>query len=341
MVEFDGSPLEPPLVQGVASTEYVETEQERLLIGSNKLKVFNELSVIRDIKSDDIEASTKILLDNDSTKGLLEQPKDKTIIFEVCGDLKGLMEQSQIQGAVLDSFMVAREVEAKSTQVFAQRNQELWKRYELYGIFEGTNSANTLVIGTLIGSNNTEDVNNGKENKVTCMNIDGNDGNTKLLTYEDEFDSIDYSKELILQFLRGQPQEYHLAVRSFYAIPCYDTSLYSNSFDVLIGGGEIILEGKSSTVDDLVDETSRQRQRAAKNEHEPYLVKHTFEYLKPYLSSLTWDYLKKAELRLNEVVRVEVMEIGTNIELLEGMSHNQSTFKSGSQNLLEVVVTTI
>ncbi|KAK8494623.1 hypothetical protein V6N13_133687 [Hibiscus sabdariffa] len=53
------------------------------------------------------------------------------------------------------------------------------------------------------------------------------------------------------------------------------------------------------------------------------------------------DYLKKAELRLNEVVRVEVMEIGTNIELLEGMSHNQSTFKSGSQNLLEVVVTTI
>ncbi|KAK8494624.1 hypothetical protein V6N12_005753 [Hibiscus sabdariffa] len=194
MVEFDGSPLEPPLVQGVASTEYVETEQERLLIGSNKLKVFNELSVIRDIKSDDIEASTKILLDNDSTKGLLEQPKDKTIIFEVCGDLKGLMEQSQIQGAVLDSFMVAREVEAKSTQVFAQRV----KAPSLSSLIYNANLANEC---------DCKDVNNGKENKVTCMNIDGNDGNTKLLTYEDEFDSIDYSKELILQFLRGQPQE--------------------------------------------------------------------------------------------------------------------------------------
>ncbi|KAL4335946.1 hypothetical protein GQ457_07G009020 [Hibiscus cannabinus] len=76
MVEFDGSPLEPPLVQGVSSIEYVETKQERLLIGSNELKVFNELSVITNIKSDGIEASTTILLDNDSTKGLLEQPKD-------------------------------------------------------------------------------------------------------------------------------------------------------------------------------------------------------------------------------------------------------------------------
>ncbi|KAL4279757.1 hypothetical protein GQ457_03G020730 [Hibiscus cannabinus] len=53
------------------------------------------------------------------------------------------------------------------------------------------------------------------------------------------------------------------------------------------------------------------------------------------------SYLKKAELRLNEVVGVEVMKIGINIELLEGMSCNQSTFESGSQNLLEAVVTTV
>ncbi|KAK8626043.1 hypothetical protein V6N13_133697 [Hibiscus sabdariffa] len=79
---------------------------------------------------------------------------------------------------------------------------------------------------------------------------------------------------------------YHLAVRSFYAIPCYDASLCSNSFDVLIGGGEIISEGKSFTVDNLVDKTSRQRQQAAENEHKLYHVKHTFEFLKPYLSSL-------------------------------------------------------
>ncbi|KAK8644281.1 hypothetical protein V6N13_123592 [Hibiscus sabdariffa] len=112
------------------------------------------------------------------------------------------------------------------------------------------------------------------------------DGSTKLLPYEDEFGSIDRSKELILQVLSGQTQgstsnlydvvhvllasgdnsvvteiyiwhPYHLAVRSFYAIPCYDTSLYSNSFDVLIGGGEIMLEGNCYTVDDLVDGTSR------------------------------------------------------------------------------------
>ncbi|KAK8488612.1 hypothetical protein V6N13_139975 [Hibiscus sabdariffa] len=49
-------------------------------------------------------------------------------------------------------------------------------------------------------------------------------------------------------------------------------------------------------------------------------------------------YLKKVELCLNEVVGVEVMKIGTNIKLLEGMSHNQSTFEPRSQNLLEVVV---
>ncbi|KAK8488447.1 hypothetical protein V6N11_035468 [Hibiscus sabdariffa] len=52
-------------------------------------------------------------------------------------------------------------------------------------------------------------------------------------------------------------------------------------------------------------------------------------------------YLKKAELHLNEVVGVEVMEIGINIELLEGMNRSQSTFESGSQNLLEAIVTTV
>ncbi|KAK8483490.1 hypothetical protein V6N12_076226 [Hibiscus sabdariffa] len=49
-------------------------------------------------------------------------------------------------------------------------------------------------------------------------------------------------------------------------------------------------------------------------------------------------YLKIVELCLIVVVGVEVMKIGTNIKLLEGMSYNQSTFKSGSQNLLEAVV---
>ncbi|KAK8712981.1 hypothetical protein V6N13_148209 [Hibiscus sabdariffa] len=36
------------------------------------------------------------------------------------------------------------------------RNQKLWKSHELYGIFEGTASAETPAIGTHIGSNNTE-----------------------------------------------------------------------------------------------------------------------------------------------------------------------------------------
>ncbi|KAK8698008.1 hypothetical protein V6N13_114140 [Hibiscus sabdariffa] len=53
------------------------------------------------------------------------------------------------------------------------------------------------------------------------------------------------------------------------------------------------------------------------------------------------SYMKKAELRLNEAVGVKVMKIGTNIELLEGMSRNQLTFKSSSQNLLEAVVKTV
>ncbi|KAK8507602.1 hypothetical protein V6N12_017895 [Hibiscus sabdariffa] len=74
MVEFNDSPLEPPLVQGVVSTEYVKTKQEPLLIGTNELEVFDELSVIIDLKSDGIEASTRILLENYSTMNLLELP---------------------------------------------------------------------------------------------------------------------------------------------------------------------------------------------------------------------------------------------------------------------------
>ncbi|KAL4383319.1 hypothetical protein GQ457_15G012550 [Hibiscus cannabinus] len=40
-VEFNGSLLEPPLVQGVASTELIAIEQDLLLIGSKELKVFD------------------------------------------------------------------------------------------------------------------------------------------------------------------------------------------------------------------------------------------------------------------------------------------------------------
>ncbi|KAK8537708.1 hypothetical protein V6N12_043858 [Hibiscus sabdariffa] len=292
-----------------------------------------------------MENSFGILLDNNLAKGLLEQPQDNVIILEVCGDLEGLMEQSQIQGVVFDSFMVAGEVETMATQVFAEREfqnklqtlgglrlpfliillgycveqnkcllgidnmpykslQELffedghlsrnWQTrfdsiLELLKLLRALSLSSLSYNANLASERDCKDVITGKENEITCMNTGGNNGNTKLLPYEDEFGSIDHSKELILIVLGGQTEgntpnlydvvcvllesddnsvvteiyiwhRYHLTVRSFYAIPCYDTCLYSNSFDVLIGGKEIILEGKSSTVDDFVDGTSRQRQ---------------------------------------------------------------------------------
>ncbi|KAK8668802.1 hypothetical protein V6N13_106248 [Hibiscus sabdariffa] len=108
------------------------------------------------------------------------------------------------------------------------------------------------------------------------------DGSTKLLPYEDGFGSIDHSKDLILQVLSGQTQG--------------STSNLYDVVRVLLASGDNsvvteiyiwhMLEGKCSTADDLVDGTSRQRQRATENEHELYRVKRTFEYRKPYLSSL-------------------------------------------------------
>ncbi|KAL4302525.1 hypothetical protein GQ457_10G012540 [Hibiscus cannabinus] len=271
--------------------------------------------------------------------------------------------------------------------------------------FKALNLSSLSYNANLASERDCNDVINGKGKEVTCVNIGGNDGNTKLFPYDGDFGIIDHSKELILQVLSGKTQRntpnlydvvcvqlasndnhvvseiyilhrYHLAMRSFYAVPSYDTSLY---------------------IDGLVDETSRQRQRAAKNEHDLIGVRETFLPLEKQFQTMErlferlvakttllegekkhkrgehiglvalldkkeaqiWvmneqhklmtliaflnckSYLKKAELRLNEAVGVEVMKIGTNIELLEGMSRGQSTFKSSSQNLLEAVVTTV
>ncbi|KAL4274045.1 hypothetical protein GQ457_13G028100 [Hibiscus cannabinus] len=120
VVEFSDRLLEPPMVQGVALTELAETEQELLLTSFKELKVFDELSVITYVESDG--AQEMGLLEDDPNMGLLECPQDKTLIFKECGDLtRGPMEQLQIQGEFLDSFMMARDVDAKETQVFDER----------------------------------------------------------------------------------------------------------------------------------------------------------------------------------------------------------------------------
>ncbi|KAK8698007.1 hypothetical protein V6N13_114139 [Hibiscus sabdariffa] len=165
-------------------------------------------------------------------------------------------------------------------QAFISKNCKMCYKFKALNLNSLSYNAN------LASERDCKDVINGKGKEVTCVNIGGNDGNTKLLPYDGDFGIIDHSKELILQVLSGKTQRntpnlydvvrvqlasddnrvvseiyilhhYHLVVRSFYAVPSYDTSLYSNSFDVLIGGEEIILEGKSSTVDGLVDGTSR------------------------------------------------------------------------------------
>ncbi|KAK9031355.1 hypothetical protein V6N11_032738 [Hibiscus sabdariffa] len=122
VVEFSDSLLALPLVQGVCivSTELAAMEHEQLLTDSKELKVFDELSVITDVESDG--AQERDLLEVDPTMGLLECPQDKSIIFKECGDLtRGLMKQLQIQGEFLNLFMMDRDVDAKTTQVFDER----------------------------------------------------------------------------------------------------------------------------------------------------------------------------------------------------------------------------
>ncbi|KAL4366868.1 hypothetical protein GQ457_05G019830 [Hibiscus cannabinus] len=122
VVEFSDSLLAPPLVRGVCvvSTEWAAMEHEQLLTDSKELKVFDELPVITYVESDGVQDMG--LLENDPNMGLLECPQDKTIIFKECGDLtRGPMEQLQIQGEFLDSFMMARDLDAKATQAFDER----------------------------------------------------------------------------------------------------------------------------------------------------------------------------------------------------------------------------
>ncbi|KAL4387779.1 hypothetical protein GQ457_09G007610 [Hibiscus cannabinus] len=56
--------LERPLVQGVASTKYVETEQELLMICSNEVKVFDELLVITYMELDSYDDLKRNLLES-------------------------------------------------------------------------------------------------------------------------------------------------------------------------------------------------------------------------------------------------------------------------------------
>ncbi|KAK9006639.1 hypothetical protein V6N11_018974 [Hibiscus sabdariffa] len=59
------------------------------------------------------------LLKDYSSKGLLEFPQDKALTFKGCGELTwDKTELLLIQGVLLDSVVVAREVESDSSQVF-------------------------------------------------------------------------------------------------------------------------------------------------------------------------------------------------------------------------------
>ncbi|KAK8998337.1 hypothetical protein V6N11_083728 [Hibiscus sabdariffa] len=64
----------------------------------------------------------RTLLEDDSARGLLEQPEDNAIIPEVCGDLaKRLLGWSLLQGVTLGLPMVTREVDLVATQMFDGR----------------------------------------------------------------------------------------------------------------------------------------------------------------------------------------------------------------------------
>lgn len=70
------------------------------------------------------------------------------------------------------------------------------------------------------------------------------------------------------------------------ALQIENMSLKLEEMEKFAVGTNCILNEMRQRVEDLVDETSRQRQRAAENEQELCRVKHDFESLKSYVSSL-------------------------------------------------------
>ncbi|KAK8498642.1 hypothetical protein V6N12_046786 [Hibiscus sabdariffa] len=98
VVEFSDSPLEPLLVQGVVSTELVETKPEPLLTCSAEDYVFDELFMITSEESNGIEDSFGTLLDDGSANGLLELPQDKVMQNKVTDDRMELQEKKVQSG---------------------------------------------------------------------------------------------------------------------------------------------------------------------------------------------------------------------------------------------------
>ncbi|KAK8527294.1 hypothetical protein V6N12_054513 [Hibiscus sabdariffa] len=72
-------------VQGVESTELVETKHEPLLTCPADDHVFDELFTRTNEEFDGVEDLFETLLDDDSAYGLLEQPQDNAIMSEVWG----------------------------------------------------------------------------------------------------------------------------------------------------------------------------------------------------------------------------------------------------------------
>ncbi|KAL4353549.1 hypothetical protein GQ457_06G017150 [Hibiscus cannabinus] len=94
------------------------------------------------------------LVENDDTYGFSCDP----FIHEDIEPTNVLFD-FEYRAKISDFGLLRIKVEGEyGVNLFCQgfRNQKLWKSHELYGIFEGTASAETPAIGTHIGSNNTE-----------------------------------------------------------------------------------------------------------------------------------------------------------------------------------------
>lgn len=113
------------------------------------------------------------------------------------------------------------------------------------------------------------------------------------------------------------------------AIQIESMSLKLEEMERFASGTNSILNEMRQRVEDLVEETSRQRQRATENEQELSRVKHDFESLKSYVSSLisVRETLLSSEKQFQTIERLFERSVYISFQILYYYSSNYLVFK--------------
>ncbi|KAK8676969.1 hypothetical protein V6N13_142527 [Hibiscus sabdariffa] len=203
---------------------------------------------------------------------------------------------------------------------FVETKTDAYYLMSLINFFDDRRERANSVVKTIVGMRKRQlkqkDIINGKVNEVTRMNMGGNDGSTKLLPCEDEFGNIDSSKESILQILSGQTQG---STPNLYDVVPVLLALVS------LGVRETLLpsEKQFQTMERLFErlvakktllEGEKKRKKGEHmrlvalldNKETQFWVMNEQSKIMTLIAFLDCkSYLKKVEIRFNEVVRGE------------------------------------